>query len=84
MHADADEDDDMYVNNESNAEDMDGEGDIEGDVDEEAKQSDSEMVDYGYEPEIESDEEEANDVNQEAGEEDDIAIDEYENYQLYS
>ena len=79
MHADADEDDDMYVNNESNAEDMDGEGDIEGDVDEEAKLSDSEMVDYGYEPEIESDDEEVDD-DREAGEEDATAVDDYADY----
>ena len=70
-HSNMDEDDDGMDDDEMDA---DGERDIEGEVDEEGLLSDSEVIDYGYEPESGSDEEEDN--NREEGEEDDVAVDE--------
>jgi hypothetical protein len=56
-----------------------GEREIEGEVDEECQLSESELVDYGYEPDSElgSDEDsEEDDDDREAGEEDDTTVDE--------
>jgi hypothetical protein len=67
-----DEDDGM-VEDDMNAENLDGEleREIEDKVDEEVQLSDSEVVDYGYELESDSDEE---DDDREVGEEDDTSI----------
>lgn len=61
------DDDGIMVEDDMEAENLDGE--IEGDVDEEGQVSDSEVVDYGYELESCSDEEENDDSD--VGEEDD-------------
>ena len=53
----------------------DGEEEMEGDVDEEAQLSESELVDYRYGQESESEEAE-DDNDRESGEEDDTTIDE--------
>jgi hypothetical protein len=67
---DSDEGDNGEDDDELEMDGSDGAGEIEGEVDEERELSDSELVDYGYEPES-SDEE---DGNREAGVEDDITV----------
>ena len=75
-HLNVDEDEGM-CDDEMSAEFSDGENEIEEDaVDKEGQLSESELVDYGYEPESDSDEEEEEDNDREAGEEDDTTIDE--------
>ena len=74
----AEEDDGVDVD-EMSTEILDGERDTEAVIDEEGQLSDSELVDYGYEPEIESDDEEVDD-DREAGEEDATAVDDYADY----
>ena len=73
-----------HNDNEMNTEMSTGERKIDGEVDEESELSESELIDYGYEPEgdleLYSDED---DDDRESGEEDDTTVEEFGSLEDY-